>query len=82
MLFLDEPTRGIDVGAKAEIYELIAELAAPGLGVVLVSSDLPGAAGHEPPRAGAEPGRGRPRTLERVRRPTPEAVMAAATVKV
>ena len=41
MLLLDEPTRGIDVGAKAEIYQLIAELAAAGLAVVLVSSDLP-----------------------------------------
>ncbi|MFN8549016.1 MAG: sugar ABC transporter ATP-binding protein [Candidatus Eisenbacteria bacterium] len=41
VLLLDEPTRGIDVGAKAEIYELIATLAARGLGVLLVSSDLP-----------------------------------------
>ena len=41
VLFLDEPTRGVDVGAKAEIYRLIAELAEAGLGVVLVSSDLP-----------------------------------------
>ena len=41
VLFLDEPTRGIDVGAKAEIYGLISRLAAAGLGVVLVSSDLP-----------------------------------------
>jgi ribose transport system ATP-binding protein len=41
VLFLDEPTRGIDVGAKAEIYALINRLAAAGMGVVLVSSDLP-----------------------------------------
>jgi len=41
VLFLDEPTRGIDVGARAEVYELIAGLAAKGLAVVLVSSDLP-----------------------------------------
>jgi D-xylose transport system ATP-binding protein len=41
VLFLDEPTRGIDVGAKAEIYELMGKLAAQGLGIVLVSSDLP-----------------------------------------
>ncbi|HXL72975.1 MAG TPA: ATP-binding cassette domain-containing protein, partial [bacterium] len=40
VLFLDEPTRGIDVGAKAEIYELMGQLAAQGLGIVLVSSDL------------------------------------------
>jgi ribose transport system ATP-binding protein len=41
VLLLDEPTRGIDVGAKAEIYELIRRLAADGAGVVLVSSELP-----------------------------------------
>ncbi len=41
VLFLDEPTRGIDVGAKSEIYELIGQLAAQGIGIVLVSSDLP-----------------------------------------
>ena len=41
VLFLDEPTRGIDVGAKAEIYELMGQLAARGMGIVLVSSDLP-----------------------------------------
>jgi D-xylose transport system ATP-binding protein len=41
VLFLDEPTRGIDVGAKAEIYELMGKLAGQGIGIVLVSSDLP-----------------------------------------
>jgi D-xylose transport system ATP-binding protein len=41
VLFLDEPTRGIDVGAKAEIYELMGQLASQGIGIVLVSSDLP-----------------------------------------
>ena len=40
VLFLDEPTRGVDVGAKAEIYRVIAELAQAGLGVVMVSSEL------------------------------------------
>ena len=39
-LILDEPTRGIDVGAKAEIHALIAELAADGLVVLLISSEL------------------------------------------
>jgi ribose transport system ATP-binding protein len=39
VLLLDEPTRGIDVGAKAEVQALIDELASEGLGVVLVSSD-------------------------------------------
>jgi branched-chain amino acid transport system ATP-binding protein len=41
VLLLDEPTRGIDVGAKAEIYHLIEELAAEGHSVVVVSSELP-----------------------------------------
>jgi D-xylose transport system ATP-binding protein len=41
VVFLDEPTRGIDVGAKVEIYELINQLTAAGRAVVLVSSELP-----------------------------------------
>ena len=41
VLFLDEPTRGIDVGAKQEIYVQINKLAAEGLAIVLVSSELP-----------------------------------------
>ena len=41
ILFLDEPTRGIDVGAKQEIYAQINELASEGLAIVLVSSELP-----------------------------------------
>ena len=41
ILFLDEPTRGIDVGAKQEIYSEINTLAASGLAVVMVSSELP-----------------------------------------
>jgi ribose transport system ATP-binding protein len=41
ILLLDEPTKGIDIKGKAEIYRLIEELAARGLGVILVSSELP-----------------------------------------
>jgi putative multiple sugar transport system ATP-binding protein len=41
LLILDEPTRGIDVGAKFEIYGIINELAAQGKGVILISSELP-----------------------------------------
>jgi putative multiple sugar transport system ATP-binding protein len=41
LLILDEPTRGIDVGAKYEIYELIHELVAQGKGVLMISSELP-----------------------------------------
>jgi ribose transport system ATP-binding protein len=41
VLLLDEPTRGVDVGAKTEIYRLVRDLAAQGRGVVVVSSELP-----------------------------------------
>ena len=41
ILLLDEPTRGIDVGAKYEIYQLIIDLAAKGKGVIMVSSEMP-----------------------------------------
>lgn len=41
VLLLDEPTRGIDVGAKAEVHKVIVELAKSGLAVLMVSSDLP-----------------------------------------
>jgi ribose transport system ATP-binding protein len=41
ILFFDEPTRGIDVGAKYAIYELMDKLASEGIGVVLISSELP-----------------------------------------
>lgn len=41
LLILDEPTRGIDIGAKAEIHHIISELAAQGLAIILISSDLP-----------------------------------------
>jgi ribose transport system ATP-binding protein len=41
LLILDEPTHGVDIGAKAEIYNLVRELARNGLGVILISSELP-----------------------------------------
>ena len=41
VLLIDEPTRGIDVGAKAEIYQLLSDLARGGLAVVLLSSEIP-----------------------------------------
>jgi len=41
LLLLDEPTRGIDVGSKAEIYSLIARLASRGAGVIITSSEIP-----------------------------------------
>jgi rhamnose transport system ATP-binding protein len=41
VLILDEPTRGIDVGAKAEVHRIVDELAASGMAIILISSDLP-----------------------------------------
>jgi rhamnose transport system ATP-binding protein len=41
VLILDEPTRGIDVGAKADVHGIIDDLARSGLAIVLISSDLP-----------------------------------------
>ena len=77
VLFLDEPTRGIDVGAKQEIYSLINRLAKEGLAIVMVSSELPEVLGlsdrvlvlHEGTLVGVF-------SRENA---TPEAVMACAT---
>jgi D-xylose transport system ATP-binding protein len=77
VLFLDEPTRGIDVGAKQEIYAQINRLAREGLAIVLVSSELPEVLGlsdrvlvlHEGHVTGEF----------RREEATPEAVMACAT---
>jgi ABC-type sugar transport system ATPase subunit len=77
VLFLDEPTRGIDVGAKQEIYAEINRLASKGLAIVLVSSELPEVLGlsdrvivlHE----------GRVTGEFRREEATPEAVMSCAT---
>ena len=41
LLILDEPTKGIDVGAKAEIYSIINELARQGMAIIMISSELP-----------------------------------------
>ncbi len=41
VIFLDEPTRGVDVGAKAEIHRLLRDLARSGVGIVVISSELP-----------------------------------------
>ena len=41
MLILDEPTQGVDVGAKAEIHRLMGELAARGMAILMISSELP-----------------------------------------
>ena len=41
LLVIDEPTRGIDVGTKAEVHRLLGELAAKGLAILMISSELP-----------------------------------------
>jgi len=41
VLILDEPTRGVDIGAKVEVHRIISDLAASGLGIILISSELP-----------------------------------------
>ncbi|MCK7615325.1 sugar ABC transporter ATP-binding protein [Roseibium sediminicola] len=41
LIFLDEPTRGVDVGAKAEIHRILRNLAASGVGILVISSELP-----------------------------------------
>ena len=41
ILILDEPTRGVDVGAKAEIYSIMNELAKNGMSIIMISSELP-----------------------------------------
>jgi ABC-type sugar transport system ATPase subunit len=77
VLFLDEPTRGIDVGAKQEIYTEINKLAKEGLAIVLVSSELPEVLGMSDRVMVLHEGR---MTGEFVRaEATPEKVMAAAT---
>jgi D-xylose transport system ATP-binding protein len=77
VLFLDEPTRGIDVGAKQEIYAQINKLARSGLAIVLVSSELPEVLGLSDRVLVLHEGR---ITGEFARaEATPEAVMACAT---
>jgi D-xylose transport system ATP-binding protein len=79
VLFLDEPTRGIDIGAKAEVYGLMAALASQGMGVVLVSSDLPELLGMS--HRVLVLSQGRQTAMLEGSAVTPEGVMAAATMK-
>jgi D-xylose transport system ATP-binding protein len=77
VLLLDEPTRGIDVGARSEIYELIGRLVAGGMGIVLVSSELPELLGLA--HRVLVLSQGRPAGAFAGEAATPERVMAAAT---
>ena len=62
VLIVDEPTRGVDVGAKAEVHQILVQLAARGIAVMMISSELPevlavSATGSSPCGAGASPAR-------------------------
>jgi rhamnose transport system ATP-binding protein len=77
VLVVDEPTRGIDVGTKAEVHRLMSALAADGVAVLMVSSELPEVIGMADRIVVMREGR---ITAELSRdRATPEAVMFAAT---
>ncbi|MEU6410337.1 sugar ABC transporter ATP-binding protein [Microbispora sp. NPDC046933] len=77
VLIVDEPTRGIDVGTKAEVHRLLSELAADGMAVLMISSDLPEVLGMADRVLVMQEGR---LTADIPRdRATEESVMAAAT---
>jgi ABC-type sugar transport system ATPase subunit len=77
IFLFDEPTRGIDVGAKAEIYALMVELLRQGAAIVMVSSELPEVLGMSHRVLVVRDGRVR-RILTRAEA-TPDAVIAVAT---
>ncbi len=77
LLILDEPTRGVDVGARAEIYSMMNRLTGKGLGILMISSDLPEVLGMADRIVVMREGR-TAGTLAR-REATPERVMALAT---
>ena len=80
VLFVDEPTRGIDVGTKAEVHRLLSELAQRGIAIVMVSSELPEVIGMADRIVVMHEGR----VTGRIDRAdaTPERVMQAATATV
>ena len=77
VIILDEPTKGIDIGSKAAVHDFMAELAAEGLAVIMVSSEIPEIMRHVRPRhrhaRGPDGGRVRPATAL-----TPETLVRAA----
>jgi ABC-type sugar transport system ATPase subunit len=79
VLILDEPTRGVDVGARAEIYGMMNRLTASGLGILMISSDLPEVLGMADRIVVMREGR-TTGTLERAEA-TPERVMALAATE-
>jgi rhamnose transport system ATP-binding protein len=80
LLIIDEPTRGIDVGTKAEVHRLLSDLAGQGLAILMISSELPEVLGMADRVLVVCEGR---ITAELSREEaTPEAVMHAATAHV
>ena len=85
LLIIDEPTRGIDVGTKAEVHRLLDELVSQGVAVLMISSELPEVLGHGRPGAGAARGptgrrdaaRRRKRGVDHAGRDRPERRVAA-----
>jgi rhamnose transport system ATP-binding protein len=77
ILILDEPTRGIDVGTKAEVHRLIGELAGQGLAILMISSELPEILGMSDRVLVMREGR-RTATIDRGEA-TQESIMRAAT---
>jgi ribose transport system ATP-binding protein len=59
LMIFDEPTRGIDVGAKSEIYRLMRELADRGVAIIMISSDMEEVLGVSDPCRGDARGRNR-----------------------
>ena len=78
MLILDEPTRGIDVGTKAEVHRLMCELAGRGLAVLMISCELPEVLGMADRVLVMHEGR-LDRASSRAPRPTRSRVIRAAT---
>lgn len=79
LLIVDEPTRGIDVGTKAEVHRLLSDLAAQGLAILMISSELPEVLGMADRVLVVREGR---LTADIPRaEATPERVMTAATVR-
>ena len=77
LLIIDEPTRGIDVGTKAEVHRLLSELAGQGMAILMISSELPEVLGMADRVLVVREGR-ITADLDRADA-TPESVMTAAT---